>query len=283
MQYLVRFLIFFVFFTLFFSCKKEKLRAPKAAFIYINSSQVNTTSSQGSNDHNITDTWVYVDEQFKGAYPLGSIIPVVGGGNAKITLFGGIKNNGISSTRQPYEFYNSYEFTQNFEIGKTYTITPIYSYLSACNFHVVEGFEGVGSQFIPEGAFTYTILADPSKVYTGGGSTKSLFISMDDSNPVARIKTSSHITNFPPTTATVYLEMEYKCNQKFQVNMLGADLEERSVITVNPSSEWNKIYIQLTEGIYNPSTYSYYDLIIKASKEVTNPEIYIDNIKIISI
>jgi len=116
MVYFVRFLIFSITFFAFISCNKEKLKAPSAAFIYIPSAQVNTTASQGSNDHNITDTWVYVDEQFKGAYPLGSIIPVVGGGNTKITLFGGIKNNGISATRQSYAFYDDYEFTQNFEV-----------------------------------------------------------------------------------------------------------------------------------------------------------------------
>lgn len=281
MGYFVRFVIFSAVVFAFVSCNKEKLKAPSAAFIYVASPQISTTSSQGSNDHNISDTWVYVDDQFKGAYPLGSIIPVVGVNNAKITLYAGIKNNGIASTRQPYSFYNSFEFSQNFDAGKTYTITPTYSYLSACNFHVVEGFEGSGLNFMSFGDSTYSLITDPGKVY--GGTGKSVFMSMSDAKPTAKMKTSAHIVNFPATTATVYLELEYKCNQKIQVSMLGADLEEREVITINPNPFWNKIYVQLTDGIYNPTNYSYYDLIIKATKEVPNPQIYIDNIKIISL
>lgn len=281
MVYFVRFVIFSIIVSAFISCSKEKLKAPSAAFLYVSYPQVNTTSAQGSNDHNITDTWVYVNDKFTGAYPLGSIIPVVGAGNAKITLFGGIKNNGISSTRQAYAFYDAFEFSQSFEAGKTYTVTPTYTYLSACNFHVVEGFEGAGLNFMSFGDSTYSLITDPARVY--GGSGKSVFMSMSDAKPTAKMKTSSHITNFPATTATAYLELVYKCNQKIQVSMLCADLEERNVITINPSSEWNKIYVQLTEGIYNPTPYSYYDLIIKATKETATPEIYIDNIKIISL
>lgn len=281
MVYFVRFVIFSISLFAFISCNKEKLKAPSAAFIYIASPQVTTNTAQGSNDHNITDTWVYVNEQFKGAYPLGSIIPVVGGGNAQITLFGGIKNNGISSTRQAYEFYNAYTINQNFEVGKTYTITPSYSYLTPCTFHVVEGFEGSGLNFMSIGDSAYSLITDPAKVY--GGMGKSVYMGMSDAKPTSKMKTSSHITNFPATTATAYLELEYKCNQKINISLLCADLEERHIITINPTPTWNKIYIQLTDGIYNPVPYSYYDLIIKATKETTNPEIYIDNIKIISL
>ncbi len=287
MRNFLLYLILSVCLFLVVSCNKEKLKSPTASFIYVGHPTVNTTSTfaQGTNDHKITDTWVYVNGQYVGAFPLGGVVPIVATGNADIAMYGGIKNNGISATRLPYAMYTGYEFSQNFEAGKTYTINPVYNYVSGAQFHLIEGFENSGVLFSAEGdsAFSLTGGSNTNKeVYEG---LHSLFMGMSDAKPNAAIKTSGHIYTFPQTATTVYLEMNYKCNQKVLVTLLAGDTEERSVITLNRTEGWNKIYIQLSEAVYTQPLYNYYDLIIKASKETTiaNPEIYIDNIKIISL
>ena len=81
---------------------------------------------------------------------------------------------------------------------------------------------------------------------------------------------------------TIYLELNYKCNQTFVVGVIGDDFDERGAITVNSSAEWNKIYIQLTGIVSAQPLHLGYKVFIKATKEVNIPEIYIDNIKLIS-
>jgi len=281
MRNFLLYLILSVSLFLIVSCNKEKLKSPTASFIYVGHPTVNvtSTSAQGTSDHKITETWVYVNGQYIGAFPLGGVVPIVATGNTDIALYGGIKNNGIAATRVPYAMYAGYEFSQNFEPGKTYTINPVYNYISGAQFHLLENFEGSGVLFSSVGDSAFSLTTDPSKVYEG---LKSLQMGMSDAKPIAAMKTSGHIYTFPQSSTTIYMELNYKCNQPIAVTMLAGDTEERSIITLNKTDGWNKIYIQLSESVYTQPTYSYYDLIIKATKEVANPEIYIDNIKLIS-
>ena len=64
--------------------------------------------------------------------------------------------------------------------------------------------------------------------------------------------------------------------------MVGGGFDERDALIINPSDEWNKIYIQLTNVVSTQPTYTGYQVFIKATKEVNNPAIYIDNIKLIA-
>ena len=60
---------------LFSNCNKEKLKAPPVSYLKIDTALVAVSSaSQGTTSNKITDIWVYVDQQFKGAYPLGNLI-----------------------------------------------------------------------------------------------------------------------------------------------------------------------------------------------------------------
>ena len=87
----------------FYGCSKEKLKAPDAYFFKINtiSVAVTTPSIQGTTSHKITDLWLYVNGNYKGAYPTGSLLPIATYGPSKIQIYAGIKNNGISATRIP--------------------------------------------------------------------------------------------------------------------------------------------------------------------------------------
>lgn len=267
----------------FGSCKKSNLKAPVSAFMVVNNPTIKTTSStQGSNSSKITDIWYYVDDDFKGAFPLGGVMPVLGAGTHKITFFAGIKNNGISATRVPYDYYEPQTVYQNFESGITYTFSPEFNYVSYAIFpaEALEDFESsLGVKYVSIGANPYYIITDPLKVY--GGTGKSMFITMTDANTDAIIKTGTSM-HLPTGGTSVYLELNYKCNQPFSVGVIGGSSDERMMITVNESDEWNKIYVKLTDAISTTPTYSYYDVIIKATKSVSSPEIYFDNIKLVT-
>lgn len=282
-RHLLYFLLFsgFIF---FFSCNKEKLKSPKASFLVVDRVSVKTILNQGSNSHKITDIWYYVDGQFKGVFPVGSVMPIVASANAEITLFAGIKNNGISATRLPYHFYNSKSFNLSIEAGKTYTVSPEFEYSSSAIFYYSQpqDFDSSFSQFQSVGDSAYVRITDPTKTF--GGTGGSIFMSMSDAKPTSKMLQS--VPYYLPTGGTVvYLELNYKCNQSITVGIIGGGFDERTAITLKETNgEWNKIYIQLTSVISTLPIYPLdgYQVFIKGKKEVTTPEIYIDNIKLIS-
>jgi hypothetical protein len=280
---MIKYILSLIVFLVLASCNKTKLKAPEAAFIVINNPTVLTNPTiQGTNSHKITDIWYYVDDNFKGVFPIGSIMPVLGTGNSKITLFAGIKNNGISATRLPYEFYQGHVINQYFESGKTYTFSPVFEYLTGAVFPTqgCEDYDSPGIKYLSVGDSAAPVIHDLDKVFSGTGS---LFMSMSNSKPTSQIKTSTSMS-LPVGGTPIYLELNYKCNQPFEVGVIAGTTEVRPALTVNSSPEWNKIYIQLSQAVSTQPTYNYYDIYIKATKksDVPTPEIYIDNIKLVT-
>jgi hypothetical protein len=282
-RYLLYFFLFcgFVFSV---SCKKEKLKSPKASFLVVDHVSVKTILNQGTGSHKITDIWYYVDGQFKGVFPIGSVMPIVATDNAKIMMFAGIKNNGISSTRVPYPFYNSVVITQTLQAGKTYTISPEFEYSSGATFYYAQpqDFDTSFSQFQSTGDSSYVRITDPTKTF--GGTGGSIFMSMSDAKPTSKMVQSTPYY-LPSGGSVIYLELNYKCNQAVTAGVIGGGFDEREAITLSDTKgEWNKIYIQLTSIVSTPPIYPLdgYQVFIKAVKKVNTPEIYIDNIKLIS-
>ena len=52
------------------SCKKNENIQEIPSYISIEYVNLETISNQGANTHNITDVWLYVNDQFRGAYEL---------------------------------------------------------------------------------------------------------------------------------------------------------------------------------------------------------------------
>lgn len=284
MKKTILFLSLFFSLIFLFSCSKESLKSPSSSFMVFTNPTLNiTSSSQGSNAINVTDVWYYIDEQFQGCYPIDGIVPIVASGNANIKLFGGIRNNGIGSTRQPYYFFKPIAFTQAVEAGKTYSYSPVFEYISSAKFPVTENFELSGVLFQNAGNpgdSSYSIVTNPSLVY--GGTGKSLFLGMSDAKPTAEIVTTSS-SAVPLSGARIYMELNYKCNQEIVVGVIGGT-ERRDAIVLNATDNWKKIYIDLTKVVNTTPTYSYYKFYISAAKNanVANPAIYIDNVKVVT-
>lgn len=263
------------------TCKKNKLKAPTASFLVVDNVSVNPKPGQGSSSEKITDIWYYVNGQFQGVFPIGSVMPIATTGNAEIQLFAGIKNNGISATRVPYEFYNPITTNMDLEAGKTYTLSPKFEYKSTSYFSYNCDFE-VGNYFQSVGDSDAVLIIDPTKTF--GGTGKSYFMGMSDAKPTAKI-INSVFYYLPVGGSPVYLELNYNCNQPITVGVNCGGVEERGAITLNSTDGvWNKIYIKLTTVVSTTPTYEFlgYKVFIKATKEVANPKIYLDNIKLIN-
>jgi len=276
---------------LFIGCNKEKQKAPEAFFIKPESISVAVTNAtlQGTNSHKITDLWYYVNGQFKGAYPVGNMFPIPSTGPTQIVVYPGIKNNGISATRQPFEFYEPVTIDTSVTPGTVVNRNFNFKYKAGTKFNWLEDFEGFGTtsgisiKTSNNSDTSFTIL---DKTVTPGADifegTKCFYFAVDDVKKVAQFESVSQSYALPKSGQPVYLEINYKCTQPFDIGVFsGTTLIY--VASVNTNENWNKIYIQLSTGVSTLPN-STCGLFLRAFRDgnASSSQIWIDNIKIIS-
>lgn len=282
----MRFLLFLVVLinlVLLPSCKKH---VPSDATFFIKPSivSVKTTTTQGSGSHKITDLWLYVNGKFQGVYPVGNLLPIISNGdNVKINIFGGIKNNGISNTRLYWPFYDFITLDTLVENGKTIEIPITFKYLPSTTFAWIEDFDAQAGVSMIKSANaenhtdTTWKYAAPANCFQG----KSAEIGLNGASKQAFLESSIGYP-MPQSSANVYLEINYKCNQQFEVGVLSG-ITPKSTVFVAPSDTWNKIYIQLADAVNRQPTSTnqkvYFRLV--STSDNPNPKMFLDNIKLV--
>ena len=232
----------FSVFTLFSSgCGKEN---PVPAYVYIPSFSLITKSGEGSNSHKITDAWVYVDGQINGVFQMPVTLPIVELGQHEITVFAGIRNNGTRSNPIINTFFTTYTIARNLSAGKVDTLRPTTAYIANTQFKIMENFESGN-------IFTVDRDNDATLRFTNvdnGFEGKSGQIVLTKANPIME-KASTTKAQLSDSAENIYLEMNYKTQAVLAVGLVGSDnLGDISTfkITLFPTKEWNKTYINLT-------------------------------------
>lgn len=255
------------------SCKKEDDNAVPA-YIEINNIILNHSSS-----HNITDAWVYINDNLQGVYELPAKFPVLPSGKHKLRIKAGIKNNGIAATRVPYPFYYSYIEEETELLANTnILITPEIGYLESTNFFI-EDFEGAGIDL------ETTAISDTSIIELNNGQNQYGGGILLDSLITFEI-TTDDLNNLPQAGAPVYLELDYKCNTQILVGMyinFPQSVLEKDLLWINPKENWNKIYIDLTSTVSEAVGADFFKVFIQMKRNFTldTNSVYFDNIKIV--
>jgi hypothetical protein len=302
MYYRLPFLIMAV--SLFISCEK----AETPSYLHIEQIDLkvrpfngNPEDFEGTPDHNITDAWVYLNDQLIGTWELPATVPIISSGNQKITVIAGIKNNGIGATRVDYPFFDLYSANLTLIPDETIDFRedpnsvlinghycPFVQYFPSGLVFWNERFEDPGTQF--EAALNspadINITQNALQVFNynpGNNSQGSGFIYLNTDSSFFEI-ISTHEFN-PEKGRKVYLEMNYKSNCVLQV---GVYEKSPNVVKVygkgiNPNNDWSKIYIELTDEIARRQSATSYALFIEGilSSGQTTGEVFLDNIKII--
>jgi len=238
----------------------------------------NITLDEGNTTSNITDAWVYVNDQLQGVYELPAKFPVLEEEIQTVRIKAGIKVNGIASSRIAYPFYISYFEDITFTPNETKTITPIVSYLDSIDFFL-EDFEGSGINIEISAISDTTLLklVDGDNNYGAGILSDSLFI--------FEISTDE-LKDLPQAGAPVFLELDYKSNTQFLVGVYvnyPQSVIQKDLLWINPKQEWNKIYVNLTttisEGI-NASSFKVF-IGMRRDFELEKNELYFDNLKVV--
>ncbi|NNC94894.1 MAG: hypothetical protein HKN92_04980 [Chitinophagales bacterium] len=273
---LIRTSVIFFLSVLIVSCDSNLPNGGIPSYVKIESVTLNSNPLQGSNSHNIVDIWLEAKGVDYGAYELPTTLPLLTEGETTLFLLAGNLEDGRSGFRGIYPFYTLDTALVNLIEKDTITVIPSFSYRSATQFPLIEDFE-IGN------SFDNLQIVTNNEVFEGSGS------GLMTLNGLTPEKTAKTFASFVlPFDREVYVELNYKANNFFNVKLEGKEnsgvISTLDLIFIAPKSEWNKIYIKVTDDIALLNAVDY-KFIINAVKNDTLPtaEIYIDNFKIVHL
>jgi len=278
-------------FSLYFFSACEIINPPEEipAFLRIENFELTTSGFEGSNTHKITDAWVYVNGELLGAFPLPATVPVLWNGDAELIIDPGIKDNGIEASPEIYPYYQ--RFTQQITLNPTETLTiqPTTRYKTNLRFPLIETFDEslhtLREDFDDDPNTFVEISMDD--VFEGRGTGQ---IKLTSDNPEILVATSVKFKELPTDGfSQVYLELDYKTDVPFEIGFRGSNDGETGAFGfnngINIKTEWNKVYLNLTETLI-VSQLAQYQLAIRAifpseGFDKTEAIILFDNIKLV--
>lgn len=256
-----------------------------AAYIYIESFEVETSNKQGSNSSKITDAWVWVGNDNLGVYPLPAHIPILKSGEQEIHIEAGIKQNGISASRVNYPFYTLHKETITLNQLETDTIFPVITYIVDQIPFIVD-FEGVGINLeITSDSINQNIQKENTPIenrntlgYQYGK------VILEGNEDLVFECTTPELTL--PVDKPVYLEMDYKCNNTLVVGLYAnspTQVDKEAIIYLNPKEDWNKLYLSLSNYIVSYNNANNYKVFFGMFKDAdtTQSKFCLDNVKIL--
>lgn len=289
MKHKTRILLLTIIVQFFISCsKQDETLVP--SYIFVDTMSVNIEEMQGSASHNISDVWVTNENGLIGAFELPAHIPVLQEGETKLIVYAGIKLNGISGTRVYYPFYEPLNFTAKLGRDSVVNLTNLkVKYADFCKFVWIEDFESENFSFrtTTNGKVPLKRITESSEIFKIPGETNKSSVKAVLTNDSTYLEYSSFESFKLPADGTreSFLELNYRNNAEFVVGLFvnGTFVEQRPVVVVNPSEEWNKIYINLTNAVNENNTANNFRIYIKMVKpdDVESAYLYLDNIKLI--
>ncbi len=261
-----------------FGCEYET-DDPIPGYITIN----NITLGHEHNAIGITDAWVYVDDNMLGVFELPANFPVIAEGSTKISIYPGIKVNGISDTRSYYPFYEPFDINVNIEAGKNETITPSSTYYDWATQLMVDDFEGQSPYFEIANASDTSIYNTGTDAIQGD---KSGVVYLDTTRNYFEATTIEEfvIPDFN-VYAGMYLEMNFKSDNTIKIGLFieESGVTKTEVISLYPTDEWKKIYIDLYNPLITYREGSKIKIYIAATLDYgeENATIYLDDMKMV--
>ncbi|MDP2387967.1 MAG: hypothetical protein Q8M29_16455 [Bacteroidota bacterium] len=289
-KYILRYLFLFGV-SFIVACKKFSPKLDTPSYISIPSYNVIYKSTYanggpGTTNHKFTDVTVTVNGVDYGIFPIPCKVPIPASGSASVNIKPVIKVNGVASLRSEYSPIKLFDTTVVLERGKVTEVKPTFDYYATgVTFYWVEDFEITGSSLVGDTAI---------KLQTADKFEGAKAVKIELRNGQSSCMAYSSSTFALPTGGRIlYLEVNYKCNQPFDVGLLDANkniVGGSSAGGAKPSGAWNKIYIFLTpvaSGSPQSAYYVYFYFNNKAEDFENNgvganPTVLIDNIKVVS-
>ncbi|MEZ5196232.1 MAG: hypothetical protein R2764_07495 [Bacteroidales bacterium] len=277
------------------SCDKFEGEQTIPSYIRIDSFRVvdNPLIEMGQLNSNISDVWVYVDDQIIGTFELpAERIPVLVSGTHKLTVLPGIKYNGVSATRGPYPFYQS-EINEAFEFFPDSTVShiPVTSYYTNSFLAWLEDFEdgSISLEPTPNSDTSLSFYPHAPQHPTLGFQSGIGYV--ETTFPILEVSTIT--SEFPglvlPTAEQpVFMEIDYNINIDITVGLyirsVGVEIRQKSIAGFRPTGgAWKKAYVNLSPIVSDYPSADYFHVFIRAdyNSGVESPQILLDNLKVV--
>lgn len=257
------------------------------AYIQIEPFTLSTIGVEGSASSKIVQGWLFVNEVFLGVYDLPATVPVLASGPTEVRVEAGIADNGISSTPEIYPFYEPFEVQLDLVPSETTTISPRTFYIADAKFGFIEDFELNSERvFTDQITGSTPILQTTEDVFEGTFSGQ--FSVVKGRTDVVELGSVKRFSDLQANGVFVYLEVDYKS----EVPVFWGVAGEQDVVTgleryidpgFAPNEEWNKIYFNITQQVFD-SNLPDYQVILQAITTSQAPDsalVYLDNIKLV--
>ncbi len=281
-------IIFSLFLVVFASCKKMEVIVP--SYIYLSPSKLITKSdnSQGDASVRIEDYYVFQNGVVRGLFGVNARIPIQATGKNSIRVSPAIKYNGMAEQRIIYPMFNYYESTFDLVQNKVDTIKPLFTFVENAVFPLIEDYDGSGLSLeynMSTKQIGDTLLKDNgSKALVPGRFSGRVELKSGVANSFLELY-SKVFTNWPRFTP-FYLELDYKSNIPIVIGMYATsqtgDVTKTALYVLNPKDNWNKLYLDMEADINRAGAGMQYRIFVSFSKgNETNPEAWIDNLKVV--
>jgi hypothetical protein len=283
---LILFLSFFLLVQT--SCEKFSGDQTIPAFLSIDSIYLQTDNGlEGTDSQNITDAWVYVDDNLVGAFQMPARFPVLKEGKHNLTIIPGVKRDGIASTRITYPFYTYITRTVNFVPDSTLRMHVLKTtYNSTTKFTWKEAFEDVAISLDTSRKSMVKIEETPPGSLLTFEGVHSGIIQLDSAKNFFEILTHNQ---YPIPQSPVFLEMNFNTNSTFQAGVIVYTSDyiiyQTPILNLAPTNgKWKKIYIDLTTTLNSYPNSTNYKVYFGGFKDkgIDNATILLDNFKIVT-
>lgn len=284
-----------LFFSIFIlqACKKWDKPEQVPAYIHIDHLDLSVTSTQGTASHAFIDAWVYVNDQPVGVFNLPATIPMLASGNQKISIYPGIKEDGLTEHRGKYTVCQEYVTTAvNLVPGEIVDMSganqPVITYYPSTKIDIWnENFEDPAVDFTtdPNSEAGIVYVDDTVNAFEGHGMGK---IELGSGFTYARVLTAQTF-NLPKLGKSVYVELNYNTNNTMAIGLQaidGTELSSKDYVVLNATNgEWKKVYVKFGELVSSYPNADVFKFIITVDKDngvdaVVN---YVDNFKVVYV
>ncbi len=249
----------------------------------------------GTSKADILDAWIFMDGKLIGAFELPCNVPIIAEGVHTFSIRGGVRMNGLSSTRAIYPAWKAWDGSATLVRGQKVNIAPVVTYYPALNISGdswlcdFEATAGTNFDHDPSSSALLVRVGAPDNydsLYSGY-----VHLNTDSTFFFGRSAGSGFIM---PTTTDTWLEFDYKSDMAFTVGIKHPTNSNYIVgwLAVQPNVNWTKVYVRLTDplaeaqarfGYNNGPAVVPYQIYFGASTTVSQSQanIYLDNIKLL--
>ena len=237
----------------------------------------------------ITDAWVFVDDENIGAFELPAMIPVLETGDHSLKVFPGVFKNGIAATRGVYPFYEEYLNDTTFFLvpDSVFTVNPTVNYRDNSTYAWIEDFEDISISINDENQAELDRVLNSDNVPFSESGMGQIILTEADSLYIGTTPSFA----LPTGQREIFIEIDYSTDVELTVGIIAVDpggVEEFPFLILVPTQEagetdvWNKMYIDLTNIVSDrPHVIGYQFYLAAAHQEATEEIILMDNIKLI--